>query len=106
MEIACYPAVEEVFDLYKTYGRLNRAGEPVSPLEHMSQTAQYAIAAGADNEVVLAAFFHDIGFLVTRQHGFVGRRSFEWIGSEFLRRCGFSERLTRLQLLSLFCPVK
>ncbi|HEY5748346.1 MAG TPA: phosphohydrolase [Chryseolinea sp.] len=100
METALDPVVEEVLDLYRTRGTAGHS-DPLSPLEHMSQTAQCAIEAGACDELVLAAFFHDIGQLCVIQHqpdglcGY-GRKSCEKIGADFLRRCGFSERLARL----------
>ena len=53
--------VEEVFGLYQQYGTDDYIGEPVSQIEHMSQAAQLALNEGCDDEVVLAAFFHDIG---------------------------------------------
>ncbi len=53
--------VDEVFGLYRQYGTDDYIGEPVSQIEHMSQAAQLALSEGCDDEVVLAAFFHDIG---------------------------------------------
>lgn len=56
-------AIAEVFGVYEQHGMADYIGEPVSQIEHMSQTAQQAMAEGFDDEVVLAAFFHDIGHL-------------------------------------------
>jgi len=100
METALDPVVEEVLDLYRTCGTACPS-DPVSLLEHMLQTAQCAIAAGASNEMVLAAFFHDVGQLCVMQRqpdnlSGHGRKSHEKIGADFLRRRGFSERLVRL----------
>lgn len=36
-------------------------GEAVNQLEHALQTAEHALAAGADDEVIAAALLHDIG---------------------------------------------
>jgi predicted HD phosphohydrolase len=100
METALDPVVQEVLDLYRTCGTTCH-GDSISPLEHMLQTAQLAIAAGACNELVLAAFFHDIGQLCVLQRqpndlcGY-GRKSYEKIGADFLRQCGFGEYLARL----------
>lgn len=100
METTLDPVVEEVLDLYRTYGT-TRHCDAVSLLEHMLQTAQCALAAGACNDMVLAAFFHDIGQLCvmpcepTKLRGH-GRKSYEKIGADFLRQCGFPERLARL----------
>lgn len=92
--------VEEVFGLYERFGDSDYIGEPVSQLQHMSQAAQLAMAEGFDDEVVLAAFFHDIGHLCATDNaesmdGF-GVVSHERLGADYLRRAGFSERLARL----------
>ncbi|CAD5203196.1 hypothetical protein [Pseudomonas sp. FEN] len=55
--------LDEVFGLYRQFGDADYIGEPVSQLEHMSQAARLALAEGFDDEVVLAAFFHDIGHI-------------------------------------------
>ena len=55
--------IAQVFGLYERHGTADYIGEPVSQIEHMSQAAQLAMAEGFDDEVVLAAFFHDIGHL-------------------------------------------
>ena len=55
--------VDEIFSLYEQHGNEDYIGEPVSQLEHMCQSAQLAEAEGYDEEVILAAFFHDIGHL-------------------------------------------
>ena len=93
--------VEEIFDLYSTYGNADYIGEPVSQIEHMSQAAQLARQEGFDDEVILAAFFHDIGHICVMStsensmNGY-GVKSHEKIGADFLRSKGFSERLARL----------
>ncbi|MDD1016326.1 phosphonate degradation HD-domain oxygenase [Pseudomonas rubra] len=91
--------VSEVFALYQQHGDEDYIGEPVSQLEHMSQAAQLALAEGYDDEVVLAAFFHDIGHLCGGAEGNMGGYgavSHERVGANYLRRCGFSERLAKL----------
>jgi len=93
--------VEEIFELYSTYGNADYIGEPVSQIEHMSQAAQLAKQEGFDDEVILAAFFHDIGHICvmsTAENSMdgYGVKSHEKIGSNFLRSKGFSERLARL----------
>lgn len=93
--------VKEVFDLYIKHGDEDYIGEPVSQLEHMSQAAQLAIDAGADDELVLAAFFHDIGHICiekTNQNDMSGYGivSHEKIGADYLRERGFPERLAAL----------
>ncbi|VVN85041.1 phosphonate degradation HD-domain oxygenase [Pseudomonas fluorescens] len=91
--------IAEVFGLYEQFGASDYIGEPVSQLEHMSQAAQLALAEGFDDEVVLAAFFHDIGHLCgqgAENMGGYGVVSHERLGADYLRRAGFSERMARL----------
>ena len=52
---------DEILTLYKMYGNQDYIGEPVSQIEHMCQCAQLAESENYDHEVILAAFFHDIG---------------------------------------------
>ncbi|MEO6720137.1 MAG: phosphohydrolase, partial [Ferruginibacter sp.] len=56
--------VDEVLALYQRFGNEDYIGEPVSQIEHMCQCAQLAKAGGYDDEVILSAFFHDIGHLL------------------------------------------
>ena len=91
--------IAEVFGLYEQHGAADYIGEPVSQIEHMSQAAQLAMAEGFDDEVVLAAFFHDIGHLCGQggeNMGGYGVASHERLGADYLRRAGFSERVARL----------
>lgn len=93
--------VDEIIRLYKRYGSADYIGEPVSQIEHMSQAAQLAIAANFDDEVVLAAFFHDIGhicvqFSTDQSMDGYGVKRHEQIGANFLRAKGFPERIARL----------
>lgn len=94
--------VDEVFSMYEMYGKTDYIGEPVSQIEHMFQAAELAEAEGYDDEVVLAAFFHDIGHLfdfimpVSHMEEGVGIADHESIGQEFLLQRGFSSRLAGL----------
>jgi len=93
--------VEDIFLLYETYGRADYIGEPVSQIEHMSQAAKLAIDEGYDDEVILAAFFHDIGHICVmydseNNMGGFGNKSHEKIGADYLRQKGFSERVAQL----------
>lgn len=93
--------VNQIFNLYEKYGNQDYIGEPVSQLEHMSQAASLAMAEGYDDEVVLAAFFHDIGHLcaygeaVESMNG-MGNLDHEQIGADYLLERGFSARLAKL----------
>jgi len=92
---------DEVFALYEKYGNADYLGEPVSQLEHMSQAAVLAEEEGYDDDVILAAFFHDIGHLCVDDNeaksmdGF-GNVDHEKLGADYLRKRGFSERLASL----------
>ena len=93
--------VHEIFSLYERYGAADYIGEPVSQIEHMCQAAQLAEAEGYDDEVVLAAFFHDLGHLCehvfeTKQMDGYGVMDHESLGSQYLREKGFSEKIARL----------
>jgi phosphonate degradation associated HDIG domain protein len=93
--------VDEVFALYEKHGDQDYIGEPVSQLEHMSQAAVLARDEGFEDEVILAAFFHDIGHLCAENNeaasmdGF-GNVDHEKLGADYLRERGFSERLATL----------
>ena len=93
--------VNEVFALYEAHGNDDYIGEPVSQLEHMSQAANLAQLEGYDDEVVLAAFFHDIGHLCagSSEAGSMdgmGNVNHEQIGANYLLARGFSPRLAKL----------
>ena len=93
--------VDEIFFLYEKHGADDYIGEPVSQIEHMSQAAQLAEAEGFGEEVVLAAFFHDIGHLcehvmtVGDMNGY-GVVDHELLAGSYLRDKGFSEKVARL----------
>lgn len=92
---------DEIIDLYRHHGGSEYAGEKVTQLEHMVQAAQLAEMQGYDEEVVLAAFLHDIGHICETAHGdnemgSYGIKDHEEAGADFLRRNGFSERLITL----------
>jgi phosphonate degradation associated HDIG domain protein len=93
--------VKEVFGLYEKFGDEDYIGEPVSQLEHMSQAAALAEEEGYDDEVILAAFFHDIGHLCAdageagSMNG-MGNVDHEKLGADYLLERGFSERLAAL----------
>jgi phosphonate degradation associated HDIG domain protein len=93
--------VNEVFMLFDKYGKEDYIGEPISQIEHACQAAQLAEDEGLDEEVILAAFFHDIGHLCAKEGVFesmdgYGVKRHEQIGADFLRSKGFSEKIARL----------
>jgi len=93
--------VDEIISLYNNYGDEDYIGEPVSQIEHMCQCAQLAEKGKYDHEVILAAFFHDIGHLcehimsVNYMDGY-GIVDHEKIGAEYLASKGFSKKITKL----------
>jgi len=93
--------VNEIFSLYEKFGDEDYIGEPVSQLEHMSQAAALAEAEGYNDEVILAAFFHDIGHLCADADeagsmGGMGNIDHEKLGADYLIKHGFSERIAAL----------
>jgi phosphonate degradation associated HDIG domain protein len=93
--------VNGVFELYEKHGSEDYIGEPVSQIEHMCQAAQLAEKEGYDEEVILAAFFHDIGHLyehiatVDSMDGY-GVTDHEALGAKYLQENFFSERIAKL----------
>ena len=91
----------EIISMYRDHGGEEYAGEKVSQLEHMVQAAQLASQQGYDEEVILAAFLHDIGHICVSAEGDqamgeYGVKDHEEIGANFLKRKGFSKRVVRL----------
>ncbi|HQR94197.1 MAG TPA: HD domain-containing protein [Sediminibacterium sp.] len=93
--------VDLIITLYEKYGNADYIGEPVSQIEHMCQAAQLAEAEGYPEEVILAAFFHDLGhlcehFMPVAYMGGYGVIDHEKLGADFLRQKGFSQRICKL----------
>lgn len=93
--------IDEIFEFYESKGAEAYAGEKVSQLEHMLQTAQLASEEGYDNDVVLAAFFHDIGHLCitesqeNQMNGY-GTIDHETVGAHYLLGKGFTAKMAKL----------
>jgi 2-amino-1-hydroxyethylphosphonate dioxygenase (glycine-forming) len=99
-----HQTANEIIQLYAMFGNEDYIGEPVSQIEHMCQCAMLAEANGADDEVILAAFFHDIGHLcefaspeaqIKHMDNF-GVVDHEKLGSEFLLGKGFSDKIAKM----------
>jgi phosphonate degradation associated HDIG domain protein len=92
--------VDSIFALYEKHGAEEYYGEEVSQLEHMAQSAELARTGGYDDEVILAAFFHDIGYLIHSENkdtmGSYGRKNHEKEAGAFIRKMGFSEKVASL----------
>ncbi|PKK37619.1 hypothetical protein BWI96_03870 [Siphonobacter sp. SORGH_AS_0500] len=88
--------VDAILGLYESFGE--STGEPHNILEHSILVAQLAEEEGYDDEVILAAFFHDIGYLLPN-HSSNSRRSYGQIGSDYLRANGFSEKVVQVVIM-------
>ena len=92
---------DEIIGLYHRKGNSNYIGEEITQLEHACQSAQFAERDGQDDEVILAAFLHDLGHLLDEEenaedmNGY-GVKDHEAIGAEYLKARGFSDKLTLL----------
>lgn len=92
---------EEIITMYKNHGGEEYAGEKITQLEHMVQSAELASRQGYDEEVILAAFLHDIGHICVSAHGEAamdgfGVKDHEEIGATYLKQKGFSKKVVRL----------
>ncbi|MCB0838130.1 MAG: HDIG domain-containing protein [Bacteroidia bacterium] len=92
--------VHKIFSLYSEFGH-EKYGEEVSQISHMVQTAQLAMGEGFDEEVIIAAFLHDIGHLYAKsvspeEIDSWGAFNHEVVGATFLREHGFSEKVADL----------
>ncbi|WP_276500832.1 phosphonate degradation HD-domain oxygenase [Terrimonas pollutisoli] len=91
----------EIMAMYSKHGGEEYAGEKVSQLEHMVQAAQLAEQQGFDEEVILAAFLHDIGHICEAAQGDnemdgYGIKNHEEIAARYLTDKGFSKKIIRL----------
>jgi 2-aminoethylphosphonate dioxygenase len=88
--------------LFSSHGSSDYIGEPVSIVEHSFQAGYFASKDTDDQEVILAAFLHDIGHILgleanmEMRMGNCGIMDHEKIGGDFLRKCGFPERIAYL----------
>ena len=96
--------IDKVFNLYEKFGNNIYMGEEITQLEHATQAALLAeeyLKTVATNihpsEVILGAFFHDIGHLLVYEEfpdletmGNLGVKDHEEIGAYFLKQIGFT----------------
>jgi phosphonate degradation associated HDIG domain protein len=90
--------LDSIFGFYEINGSNEYVGEPVSILEHSFQAAQLAENEGFDEDVVLAAFLHDVGHFLPNKNEMngLGHISHEVAGANFLYKNGFSNRVALL----------
>jgi len=92
--------IATVLSVFRERGHEEYHGEPVSQLEHASQTAELARKSHPnDSEFILAAFLHDFGHLCDLPVGDMdgyGAWNHENLGAQVLRDLGFSEKIASL----------
>ena len=91
---------QEIISLYRAHGN-QTYGEDCTVLEHSVQSGLLAREQGLDDELILAAFLHDIGHLLPlatgQTHDAMGQygvQSHEDIGADWLNAKGFTPRVT------------
>ena len=92
---------DEIMELFRQHGGNEYAGEKLTQLEHMYQAAILAEHAGFNEEIILAAFLHDIGHICVSAQGDnemdgFGIKDHEEVGADYLATKGFSKKLIRL----------
>lgn len=89
--------VERIFGLYETLGG-EEYGESVSMTMHMIQCAQLAQKTGEADEVIIAAFLHDIGHFLEGDEKMdnYGTQHHDELGGKFLLELGFPQRMADL----------
>ena len=60
-------SLDDIRALFERHGNIAYSGEPVTQLEHALQSGALAEAEGASDELVAAAFLHDLGHLLNLQ---------------------------------------
>ncbi|ACU60446.1 HD domain-containing protein [Chitinophaga pinensis] len=86
--------IEAIFNLYNKYGQ-EEYGEGVTQLMHMVQAGKLAQQEGYDNEMILAAFYHDIGHFLEHGEsmGVYGKMAHDQLGKQYLAENGFPEKM-------------
>lgn len=97
IEIKARQITEEIFELYHHHGQ-QEYGERVTMLMHMIQAALLAEEEGCQDELIAAAFLHDIGHFFEQEEkmGIYGTMAHDDLGGAFLLEKGFPERMARL----------
>lgn len=95
---------ELIADMYRSGGQAEYFGENVTQLEHALQCAYLAFSSDQEEEVVIAALFHDIGHLIPMEPGSSDAEQFRPLGNirhqkagaAFLEQLGFSSKVCEL----------
>ena len=98
LPVSAEQTTQEIMQLFEQFGNNDYDGEPVTQTSHMVQCAMLAMQANADQELVLAAFLHDVGHLLGHKQKLEDMRGFgainhEGVGAAFLKERGFSNRV-------------
>lgn len=91
---------KSIIYLFQAHGNMEY-GEQVTQISHAMQAGMLAREQGLDDELVAAAFLHDIGHLVPLEQpdksyermGDFGMEAHDKWGEQYLRKHGFSDRL-------------
>ncbi|WP_343306208.1 HDIG domain-containing metalloprotein [Chitinophaga niabensis] len=97
MSNSAQQTVDEIFELYQQHGH-HEYGESVTMMMHMMQAALIAEQEGYDDEMILAAFLHDIGhfFETEEQMHVYGTMKHDDLGGRYLMERGFPEKMAKL----------
>lgn len=98
--------VKDIFQYYYKNGNNDYIGEGVTQLEHMTQSAMIAESENQPLEVILAAFFHDLGHILedyrdlensnVETMGEYGIKDHEKVGADYLRSKGINYPIPEL----------
>lgn len=89
-------SVQEIMQLFRQRGQEIYC-EGINIVEHMLQCANLAAKETTDEEVIIAAFLHDIGHLLdTKQLEKFDGENHAFIGAKFVQSMGFSTRIAVL----------
>lgn len=93
--------VNTIINLYEQFGGSDYIGESQTQLEHMTRAAMLAEEFGEQNDIILAAFLHDIGHLIeinndTIKMGSLGIMNHELIARDYLIEKGFDKDIANI----------
>lgn len=92
---------KQIINIFIEKGNADYIGEAITQREHAEQCGNLAAKETNDEEVILAAFLHDIGHICieiddeNNMNGY-GIKSHEKLGADFLRNLGIAERIATL----------
>lgn len=87
-------AINKLMALYEKHGN-KTYGESITQVQHAVQAGKLAKSDGASKEVILGAFFHDVGHLLVNEVEESQRDDalyrHQMVGAEFMKKLGFSK---------------